>query len=100
MYPRGRDRDGKRIFFFDSIRHVRGVKNIDDIKKMFLYWSERIFREENYDKITIVFDLTNTGMKHVDLDLTNYQISVLKSYYPNTVNWILVHNMPWIMNGS
>lgn len=99
MYPKGRDIDGKLIFYFKGILHIRGARNSDDVKRCFLYWLERILREAKQDQITLIFDLLNTGMKNVDLDLTNYQINTLKNYYPNATNWILIYEMPWIMNG-
>lgn len=100
FHPRGRDIDGKRIFFSDSILHLRGTKDVKDMKRMFIYWFERILREENYDKMTMVMDLTDCGLKHADMELIMYQTNVLKLYYPNTINWMLVYSLPWILNGS
>uniref|UniRef100_A0A182T1K5 CRAL/TRIO N-terminal domain-containing protein n=1 Tax=Anopheles maculatus TaxID=74869 RepID=A0A182T1K5_9DIPT len=45
MYPRGRDVDGKTVFIFKSKMYVRGTRNLDDLKKCFLYWIKRIIRE-------------------------------------------------------
>ena len=100
MYPRGHDIDGKMIFYFKGVSHVRGAKNLDDVKRCFLYWLERILREAKQDKITLIFDLLNTGLKNVDLELTNFQVNTLKNYYPNVTNFILIYEMPWIMNGE
>jgi CRAL/TRIO domain len=99
LYFRGRDIDGKLMMVFKGILHTRGSKNMKDLQQCFLYWLERGFREIEYDQMTIVFDLMNTGLSNVDMEYQNYIINTLKHYYPNTLNYILVYDMPWIMNG-
>ncbi|XP_053672555.1 motile sperm domain-containing protein 2-like [Anopheles nili] len=100
MYPRGRDLDGKTVFIFKSKLYVRGTRNLDDLKKCFLYWIERIIREANDDLVTIVFDLTDTGLSNVDMDYTKYIINTFKNYYPCSLNYILIYDLPWILNAT
>ncbi|XP_035785491.1 motile sperm domain-containing protein 2-like [Anopheles albimanus] len=100
MFPRGRDVDGKTVFIFKSKLYVRGSRNLDDLKKCFLYWIERIIREANDDLVTIVFDLTDAGLSNVDMDYTKYIINTLKNYYPCSVNYILIYDLPWILNAT
>ena len=100
MYPRGRDVDGKTVFIFRSKLYVRGTRNLDDLKKCFLYWIERIIREANDDLVTIVFDLTDAGLSNVDMDYTKYIINTFKNYYPCSLNYILIYDLPWILNGN
>ncbi|KFB50757.1 AGAP005556-PA-like protein [Anopheles sinensis] len=100
MYPRGRDVDGKTVFIFKSKLYVRGTRNLDDLKKCFLYWIERIIREANDDLVTIVFDLTDAGLSNVDMDYTKYIINTFKNYYPCSLNYILIYDLPWILNAT
>uniref|UniRef100_A0A182LVN4 MSP domain-containing protein n=1 Tax=Anopheles culicifacies TaxID=139723 RepID=A0A182LVN4_9DIPT len=100
MYPRGRDVDGKTVFIFKSKMYVRGTRNLDDLKKCFLYWIERIIREANDDLVTIVFDLTDAGLSNVDMDYTKYIINTFKNYYPCSLNYILIYDLPWILNAT
>ncbi|EAA11055.4 motile sperm domain-containing protein 2-like [Anopheles arabiensis] len=100
MYPRGRDVDGKTVFIFRSKLYVRGTRNLDDLKKCFLYWIERIIREANDDLVTIVFDLTDAGLSNVDMDYTKYIINTFKNYYPCSLNYILIYDLPWILNAT
>ncbi|XP_058054083.1 motile sperm domain-containing protein 2-like [Anopheles bellator] len=100
MFPRGRDLDGKTVFIFKSKLYVRGSRNLDDLKKCFLYWIERIIREANDDLVTIVFDLTDAGLSNVDMDYTKYIINTLKNYYPCSLNYILIFDLPWILNAT
>lgn len=100
VYLHGRDLDGKLMMLFLCKDHVRGSKDLKDLKKIMVYWIERGFRESNNDKITLLFDMSETGLKNVEMEYTTYIINTFKNYYPNSLNWILVFEMPWIMNGK
>lgn len=96
----GRDLDGKLMLTFLCKLHVRGSKNLEDLKKIMVYWIERGFRESNNDKLTLIFDMHDTGLRNVEMEYTQTIINTFKNYYPNSLNWILVFEMPWIMNGK
>lgn len=36
----------------------------------------------------------------MDLDFTKYLIGLFKSYYPNFLNYIIVFDMAWVLNGN
>lgn len=100
MFPRGKDLDGKTLFIYRASLYTRGSKSLDEMKRMFLYWLERIIRESNDDYITIVFELSDAGLSNVDMEYTKYIIGTLKNYYPYSLNYILVFDLPWILNGK
>lgn len=100
FYLRGRDMDGKLILMFNCSLHTRGSKNADDLKRCLVYWIERGFRESKNDKLTMIFDMLDTGLSNIDMEFTKTIINTFKLYYPNSLNWILVYEMPWIMNGK
>ena len=86
------------MIVFKGKLHTRGTRNIDDIKRCLVYWIERAMRQSNGESLTIVFDMMNTGMSNIDLEYTRNIINIFK-LYPNALNYILVLEMPWIMNG-
>ncbi|XP_058829767.1 motile sperm domain-containing protein 2-like isoform X2 [Topomyia yanbarensis] len=100
MFPRGKDIDGKTLFIYRSRLYTRGSRNLDDMKRLFLYWLERLIREARDDYITFMFELTNAGVSNVDMDYTRYIITTLKNYYPYSLNYILVYDLPWILNAT
>ena len=55
-------------------RHVKGADNIDEVKKVLVYYLERLSREEEGKKISWVFDCKNAGLKNMDLELVNFII--------------------------
>ena len=44
LYTHNRDKDGKRLLIFDVKRHIKGVEKMEDMKKFFVYYMERIDR--------------------------------------------------------
>ena len=57
-------------------------------------------REEKGEWITVFFDMCDTGMKNMDMEFIQYMINLFKSYYPWVLNYIIVFEMPWLLNGK
>merc|ERR1719348_721372 len=70
------------------------------MKRFFVYYLERLEREEDGDEITILFDCRNAGLKNMDMEFMQFIIGMLKDYYPWMVNYILVFEMPWVLNAA
>ena len=100
LYLRNRDADGKQLLIFDVKRHIKGTAHMDDMQKIFLYFLERVDREDEDGMVTIVFDCAGCGLKNMDMEFIRYMIDVLKDYYPWCLNYILVLDMPWVLNGT
>ena len=65
-----------------------------------MYYLERLDRSTGGDKMTLVFDCAGCGLKNMDMELIQYMIGVYKDYYPDVLNYILVFEMPWVLNGE
>jgi len=100
VYSHNRDKDGKKLLVFVVGRHTKGSEKMEDMKKFFVYYLERLEREELEDEITIVFDCRNAGLKNMDMEFMQFIIGMLKDYYPWMVNYILVFEMPWVLNAA
>ena len=37
-------------------KHIKGQEKMEDMKKFFVYWLERLYREEAGQQITLLFD--------------------------------------------
>ena len=90
LFLRNRDLDGKQLLIFEVKKHTKGAANMDDMQNMFLYFLERVDREDEDGMITIVFDCAGCGIKNMDMEFIRYMIDVLKDYYPYNLNYILV----------
>lgn len=100
LYVHNRDKDGKQMLIFHSKKHFKGAENMNEVKRFFIYLLERIDREDHGDLITLVFDCANCGIKNMDMEFTQYMINVFKDYYPWCLNYILVFDMPWVLNAA
>lgn len=100
VFPHNRDRDGKVLLIFKSKLHVRGMRESKELLRVFVYWMERMYRQEQYDLISLFFDLADTGMANLDLDHTKQIVNILKYYYPNALNYIFIYELPWILTGE
>ncbi|KOB69484.1 Motile sperm domain-containing protein [Operophtera brumata] len=100
FFPRGRDVDGSLMLILKSKMHVKGQKSFEDLKKIMIYWFDRLEREENGNKITMFFDMDGAGLSNMDMELIKYLISLFKLYYPNFLNYIVIFNMAWVLNAA
>ena len=81
-------------------RHVKGADSLEDVKKLLVYYLERLEREEQNSKISWVFDCKNSGLKNMELELVNFIIFCMEQNYPDILNFIYIYEMPWIMNAA
>lgn len=77
----------------------KSQKNIEDVKKVIIYWLERIEREEDGKKITLFFDMDGCGL-NMDIEVIMFMVTLLKSYYPNMINYVIVFQLPWMLTAG
>ena len=90
LYYHNRDKKGSKLLVFCIRKHNKDTKKMDLMKKMLIYILERLDKEEEGKKITIIFDSEGAGVSNFDLEQVKFLIHVLISYYPNFVEKILV----------
>lgn len=44
FFSHGRDVDGKALLIFKSKKHIKGQKDINDLKRCLVYWVDRLER--------------------------------------------------------
>ena len=89
-----------KLLVFCVGKHVKGIEKAEDMKKFFVYHLERLTREEGLAQFSIVFDCRNAGLKNMDMEFTQFMINVMKDYYPDPLNYIIVFEMPWVLNAA
>ena len=62
--------------------------------------TSKISRQEDGDQFTVVFDCQNAGLKNMDMEFVQFLIGTLRDYYPDPLNYILVYEMPWVLNAA
>ena len=51
-------------------------------------------------KMLMIFDMTGAGLAQMDMDLVRFVVNSFKIYFPNILAWLLVYNMPWVLQGE
>ena len=100
LFSHNRDKDGRKLLVFCVFKHVKGQEKMEDMKKFFIYCLERVYREEGGNQLTLLFDCRGAGMRNMDMEFVQFIIGTLKDYYPDPLNYILVLEMPWVLNGK
>ncbi|XP_033352538.1 motile sperm domain-containing protein 2-like isoform X1 [Bombus vosnesenskii] len=94
----GKDKDGKTMFVIKCKLHTKGSKDFTQLQKLVVYWFERLERQTNGNQISLFFDMSDTGILNMDMEFIKYLINLCKNYYPNFLNYIIIFEMPWILN--
>ncbi|XP_012286682.1 motile sperm domain-containing protein 2 [Orussus abietinus] len=99
-YSHGRDKDGRKLFIIKSKQHVKGARDFKELQRCIVYWFERLEREENGKPVSLFFDMADAGLSNLDMEFTQYLIGLFKTYYPNFLNYIIIFDMPWVLNAA
>ncbi|KAK7796864.1 hypothetical protein U0070_021147 [Myodes glareolus] len=100
IYLHGYDKEGNKLFWIRVKYHIKDQKTIMDKKKLIAFWLERYAKRENGKPITVMFDMSETGLNSIDMDFVRFIINCFKVYYPKYLSKIVIFDMPWIMNAA
>jgi len=95
IFVLGRATDGTRVLHVRTGKFVK--KEREENMKLLVYWFERIQRAEPGEKITIVMDITGTGMTQTDMGFCQFIIECCASYFPAIMKRIVIYNLPTLL---
>jgi hypothetical protein len=96
----GTDKMGRPICYVRVRLHSPGAECEESIERFTVYTIEtaRMFLRPPVDTATIVFDMTDFGMKNMDYAPVKFMIKCFEANYPESLGVVLVHNAPWVFN--
>ncbi|XP_016396249.1 motile sperm domain-containing protein 2, partial [Sinocyclocheilus rhinocerous] len=100
VFLHGYDKEGNKLFWFRVKLHVKDAKVILDKKRYVAFWLERYAKREPGMPLTVVFDMSESGLSNIDMDFVKYIINCFKVYYPKFLSKMIMYEMPWIMNAA
>ncbi|XP_066542700.1 motile sperm domain-containing protein 2 isoform X2 [Hoplias malabaricus] len=100
VYLHGYDKEGNKLFWFKVKLHVKDAKTALDKKRYVAFWLERYAKREPGMPLTVVFDMSESGLSNIDMDFVKYIINCFKVYYPKFLSKMVIVEMPWIMNAA
>ncbi|XP_077392044.1 motile sperm domain-containing protein 2 isoform X1 [Festucalex cinctus] len=100
VFLHGFDKEGNKLFWFKVKLHIKDAKTIIDKKKYVAFWLERNVKKEPGMPLTVIFDMSESGLTNIDMDFVKYVINCFKVYYPKLLSKMIIVEMPWIMNAA
>ena len=83
------------------VKMYRRVPEISDVFKAFILCVlEQCDVANNGRGLAVIFDLSGCGLQNVDLSFLSWLLSSFRNYCPKGVSYILVYNLPWILNAT
>jgi len=99
IYMKNKDNDGCPLLVFAMAKHKKG-QHVDEMKKLFIYYLERIESETNGGKFSWTYECVGCGISNMDMDLIAFMIKCLEEYFPYNLNYILVIDMSWLLTAA
>lgn len=98
IYPQGKDKAGCHILVLRNKNFCKGFTEPETMKKVFVFFAEKLYNECGAKKITILIDCTDCGLSNVDVDLIKFMVDLFITKYPIGIGHALIYNMPWLLN--
>ncbi|KAI1292885.1 Motile sperm domain-containing protein 2 [Halotydeus destructor] len=94
------DKDGNVVLYV-RIKFFSKVPEILDLLKKFAVFQMFKADDEAHRKgvgWVLLFDCSATGLANVDMDMVNFVNVTLRHYFPSGQQYVLAHNVPWLLN--
>lgn len=100
LFKYATDRVGN-VTMYMRVKMYRRVPEISDVFKAFILCVlEQCDVANNGRGTAVIFDLSGCGLQNVDLGFLSWLLSSFRNYCPKGVSYIIVYNLPWILNAT
>uniref|UniRef100_A0A131YFT3 CMRF35-like molecule 9 n=1 Tax=Rhipicephalus appendiculatus TaxID=34631 RepID=A0A131YFT3_RHIAP len=100
IYPYGKDKLGCHVLVLRCKNYTKGQADVLEVKRVFLFFLEKLYNEYGAKKVTMVFDCSGAGLSNMDIDFTKFIFNVFLKRYPLGLGYVLVYDMPWLFNAA
>ncbi|KAI8869962.1 CRAL/TRIO domain-containing protein [Ramicandelaber brevisporus] len=100
-FVKGQDRYGRPVVRTITKLHSQKDMNETESLRFLVTFIEncRLFLRHPHEKMTIIFDLTDFGLKNMDTPFVNMLIKCLERYYPESLAMFIIYGAPWVFSG-
>ncbi|XP_067141340.1 motile sperm domain-containing protein 2-like [Centruroides vittatus] len=98
--PFNKDKEGHSIILVKVKLHRKREEEAEDVRRFLVYWVEKLDRMNEGEGITVIYDCRDSGLSNLDMDVIKFMIDLFKNYYPHTLGYLLVYDMPWLFNAA
>eukprot|EP00112_Aurelia_sp_Birch-Aquarium-sp1_P009477 Seg2078.8 transcript_id=Seg2078.8/GoldUCD/mRNA.D3Y31 product="Motile sperm domain-containing protein 2" protein_id=Seg2078.8/GoldUCD/D3Y31 len=100
LYPHNVDRNGNPLILFHTKLYRKDAHNPQEVKKLVAFGLERLSREYPGGKVTLIFDMQDSSLANMDMDMIKFLITSFQIYYPSMLEYLIVLEMPWILSAA
>lgn len=100
VFPYNCDKDGNPLIMLLVRYHRKDPEIATDLRRFLVYWVELMEAQTTTGKMSVIMNCVDSGLSHLDLDLIKFLITLFRSYYPDSLAFILIYEMPWIFNAA
>ncbi|KAI6662017.1 Motile sperm domain-containing protein 2 isoform X1 [Oopsacas minuta] len=99
-YTYGMDNEGNTIFYLIARKNKRDaeLKKASKLYAVYIMYKHSLLCPDQ--RITFFIDSTGAGISNIDLDFLRFLMDLFQIYFPLRLNWVLVYNMPWVLNAT
>ncbi|KAK2182135.1 hypothetical protein NP493_365g01000 [Ridgeia piscesae] len=98
MYYHNVDKEGRPVLIFHVARCKKDAEK-HRLQKQYIAWIfEKHFLRHPDERVVVCFDMTGAGITNMDVELIKFQVTCFTTYYPSFLAYMLVFDMPWILN--
>ena len=94
------DRVGNQTLWMRAKFHRRCGQMNHIMKQFILCTMEQCDKASGGRGVAVVFDLSECGLKNADPTLLYWLLNSFRSYCPKGLSYILVYNLPWVLNAT
>lgn len=100
LFPYNRDKDGNTLIIYIGKLYKKDPQQHPELKRYLVFLLEKHVKMFPGRKVTFLFDMQDTGLSNMDLDFVKFIISCFRDYFPWTLAWLVVVEMPWILSAT
>ncbi|XP_076342387.1 motile sperm domain-containing protein 2-like isoform X2 [Tachypleus tridentatus] len=90
------DKAGCRILVMKVKHHKKNSSTLLEQKKFIAGWIEKLDRETNGGRISLLMDCTSSNRSNMDMELIMYITTLFKYYFPFALGYVYFYKMPWL----
>ncbi|OAV87186.1 hypothetical protein PTTG_07683 [Puccinia triticina 1-1 BBBD Race 1] len=101
-FVQGTDRQGRPIVYINVRLHKASDQSPKTLEEFIVFSMESVrlmLTPPLVEKVTIIIDMSGFGLANMDWKSLAFIVKCLESYYPESLNVLVVHNPPWVFQG-
>lgn len=101
-FVQGTDRQGRPVVYINVRLHKASDQAPKTLEEFIVFSMESVrlmLTPPLVEKVTIIIDMTGFGLANMDWKSLAFIVKCLESYYPESLNVLVVHNPPWVFQG-